>query len=84
MDYTQEQIVALATCIKELDDKRKDIMADIKDVKDEFCKEHDIKKKHLNDALKQYFKWQKDRTKFLEEINETDQLVDVLTGEKCV
>ena len=82
MEYTQDQIVTLANNIKEYEEKRKDLAKEIKEAKEDFCKDHDIKKKPLNAALKQFFVWQKDRAKFLEEVNETDQLVDVMTGEK--
>jgi tRNA A37 N6-isopentenylltransferase MiaA len=84
MDYTQEQLVALAENIKDLDDQRKALVAEIKEAKDIFCEEHNTKKRPLNSAIKNYFAWLKDRSKWLEEVNETDQLIDVMTGEKVV
>jgi hypothetical protein len=84
MDYTQEQLVALANNIKDLDDQRKALVAEIKEAKDLFCEEHKTKKKPLNGALKNYFSWLKDRAKWLEEVNEMDQITDVMVGEKVV
>lgn len=82
--YSQEQLVSLADNINRLDLQRKEFVKEIKEAKDEFCKEHQIKKKMLNAALKEYKEWQKNRSDYLEFINEKDALVDVLTGEKCI
>ena len=81
--YTQENLVTLAKNIKEIDDQRKDLVATIKEFKEEFAKEYDIKKRSLNISLKEFYAFQKDRAKWLEEVNETELLIDMMTGEKC-
>ena len=84
MAYTQEELVALADNIKDMETQKKALSKDISEAKDLFCEEHDVKKKPLTAAIKQYFAWQKDRATWLQDVNEQDQLVDVLTGEKVV
>jgi uncharacterized protein (UPF0335 family) len=82
---SQEKLIQFANELELLDNKKKDLMKDIKDYTDGFCEENEIKsKKQLKAAVKAYLSWKKDRAKFLDDIRAFDEFIDVLTGEKCV
>ena len=85
MGLTQEKLIQFANELEQLDNKKKDVMKDMKDHTDNFCEDNEIKsKKQLKAAVKAYLAWKKDRAKFLDDIRAFDEFVDVLTGEKCV
>jgi len=81
MAYTHDELVALATNIRSLKSQVKEINKEIKEAKELFCEEHEVKKKPLNGALKQYDEFLKNQPEWLETVNEEDQLVDCLVGE---
>jgi hypothetical protein len=85
MNLNQEKLIEFAKEYELLLERKKDVAADLKDYVEVFCDENDIKKKKpLINAVKAFLQWQKDRAKFLEESNETDVFIDILTGEKCI
>ena len=68
--------------MEEYEDKKKDIAAQINDSFSEFCAENDIKEKGLfKQAIRQYFKFRKDKNKFYESSGILDQYLDLLTTE---
>lgn len=83
-NVTQEMLVQFANEIEEMEARKKSLTKDINDYYADFCEENDVKKKALKGAVKLYLQWKKDRSKFLEDVNELDKLVDVLTGEVCI
>lgn len=83
MAYTQDELVALATDIRSMKDDKKEINKEIKIKLDLFCEEHEVMKKPLNGALKQFDEFLKNRPEWLATVNEQDQLIDVLTGLKA-
>lgn len=80
----QKTLIEFADHLEELEDSKKEAAKIVNDALTDFCKENQLSKKNTKAAIKAYWKWKKDRSEFLSEVNEVDLLIDVLTGEKVI
>lgn len=83
MELTKEALIAFADDVEILIERKKDANSTVAEAFDGFVKEYDgISKKNLKKAVTSYIKFKNDRIAVLNEINETDLLFDMLTGDE--
>lgn len=83
-ELTQEGLLDFVSHLEEIDERLAEEKSARNELVNEFCTRFGIKKSEINEALKHYKKWKKDRSEYNTSVTLIDRLVDLMTGEKCV